>query len=70
MENALSTVLTKEHNEINNLFVNKIISLLQSGDFELTQYGVESQTYQNREQVSLRLAGGQDLSIFLYTPKN
>ena len=71
MENskALSTHLTPEHNVINELFVKKVVDLLNSGEAIVKAYSINSYTYSSTESVSIDLPGGQSLAISLSTTK-
>jgi hypothetical protein len=66
---ALSTVLTRQHNEIGESFVNRVKEMLSSGELVITTYGVDSAFYHDVERIKFQVNSKVTLELNLTRTK-
>lgn len=62
---AISTMITREHGTIGEVFVNRVTDLLGSGRLKIKKYGVDIETYAEVEVIKFEVNEKTSLEISL-----
>jgi len=67
VQNEIATAFTQSHNDIREVFKNKIVTLLTGGNMKMKAYGIGEEYCGTKEALSLQLDEKIEVEIILRT---